>query len=120
MRAASIKSRGSVMKKFRNRKIASGNPKAVCASQMPQYPLFRCPWSRKSLRSGTSDVWIGTIISPTITRKIVSRNGNGTQAKPKAASAPIESGRSVAGIVMIRLFTHARPMWMFCAWITAL
>ena len=35
IRAASIRSFGRVMKKLRRRKIASGRPKAVCASQIP-------------------------------------------------------------------------------------
>src|SRR5262249_8154119 len=79
-RAASIRSFGSVMKKLRKRKIAKGSPNAVCASQIPQYPLFRCPCSRKSFRRGTSEVWIGMIMRTITTRKIVSRKGNGIQA----------------------------------------
>ena len=70
---------------------------------------MRCH-SRNNFSSGTSEVWIGTIISAMMARKSVSRNGNGTQAKPKAASAPSVSGRSVAGTVMIRLFTQAWPI----------
>ena len=64
----------------------------------------------KSFSSGTSDVWIGTIISATMIRNSVSRNGNGTQANPNAASAPSVSGRIVAGTVMITLFTQAWPI----------
>ena len=114
IRAASIRSFGSVMKKLRNRKIASGRPNAVWASQiptnakapMPKCGVERCHW-RKSFSNGTSDVWIGTIISATIARKIVSLKGKGTHAKPNAASAPSVRGNSVAGIVMIRLLSHA-------------
>ncbi len=49
-------------------------------------------------------------------RKSVSRNGNGTQANPNAASAPSVSGRIVAGTVMITLLTQAWPMPV--AWMT--
>ena len=114
MRAASMRSFGSVMKKFRNRKIASGNPNAVCASQMPanaKAPTPKCGTlrcqTRNSFSSGTSDVWIGMIIKATMQRKIVSLNGNGTHAKPKAASAPSVRGNSVAGTVMMTLLTQA-------------
>jgi hypothetical protein len=62
------------MKKFRRRKIPSGSPKAVWASQMPTYQSAT-PRSRNSLRSGTSAIWIGTTMSATMIRKIVSRNG---------------------------------------------
>ena len=111
------------MKKFLKRKIASGSPKAVCASQIPRnakalipkWGVLRCH-SRNSFSNGTSEVWIGTTISAMMARKSVSRNGKGTQAKPNAARAPSVSGRSVAGIVMIRLFTQAWPIPV--AWMT--
>ena len=41
-RAASIRSRGSVTKKFRKRKMQNGSANTVCAIQMPQYqPVSR-------------------------------------------------------------------------------
>ena len=107
--AASIRSRGSAMKKFRIRKIPSGRPNAVCASQIPPKPLA-IPSSRKRVSSGTSAICTGTIISATTTRKIVSRNGKEIHEKPYAASAATVNGRSVAGIVMIRLLTKAVSM----------
>src|SRR4051812_30727060 len=90
-RAASIRSRGSVMKKFLNRKMQKGRAKAQCASQRPpnepvmnvRSPKTFSPSDWKSLSIGTSDIWIGTTISATIARKIVSRKGKLIHEKAK-------------------------------------
>ena len=61
------------------------------------------PTDWNSFSIGTSDIWIGTTISATIARKIVSRKGKLIHEKAKAASAPMKSGSSVAGMLMKRL-----------------
>jgi hypothetical protein len=48
---------------------------------MPTYEPVR-PVALNSCSVGTRAIWIGTTISPTMNRKIVSRNGNLSQAKP--------------------------------------
>ena len=72
IRAASMRSRGSVMKKLRSRKIPNGRANAVWASQMPTYPLVS--WSGlNSWSNGMNPTWTGTMSSATTIRNSVSR-----------------------------------------------
>ena len=62
IRAASIRSRGSVMKKLRNRKMPNGNAKAVCVSQIAPNP-FSSPVGANIFSNGMNATWTGTISS---------------------------------------------------------
>ena len=104
-RAASIRSRGSVMKKLRSRKMQNGSANTVWAIQIPKYhpviavfvPVRNSPRSWNSIRIGTNALCTGTTISATSERKIVSRSGKRIHENAYAAIEPMKSGRSVDG-----------------------
>src|SRR5258705_13872696 len=99
--------------------MAKGKPYAVCASHKPAYEdatknLGKSSWiptransarigARGSLyncKMGTKVICRGIMSSAMITRKIVSRPRNLSQAKAYAASDPRNRGSRVEGIVI--------------------
>jgi len=109
MRDASMRSRGSRMKKLRIRKMPNGSANAVWASQIGMNPVSS-PVGANSLSTGMNATWTGTSMNAITTMNIASLWGSEVQHRAYAASAQMARGSSVAGMVISRLLTNACPM----------
>ena len=110
IRAASIRSRGSVMKKLRSRKIPNGSANAVWASQIA--PIAVGQPERLEQRQQRDERDLDRHQQQRDDDQEESSRGTGSAATRTHTppSTPGSAGRSVDGMAMIMLLMNAWPM----------